>query len=481
MKFYLGSPPEDASFPCFVLRRSSWDDFGFQTSFTLVYFSLKSESAVIGTVKIAEIGQASGRTKLPHQFEQLEPKFFSLGQSDLYYRRILALGREAARSTMQGLQDVRHLKDHRFAVEKEKAFNQSLVRSLGSMTMAGARPLAKSFHIEFQSSLHGSKNPTVCKLDFELDGILPGNLNALIGKNGAGKTQLLANFVAGILGIDKSASNIEGREIVRKVIVVSYSIFDRFFLPGQIKIPGTRIREEYLSKDLKYVYIGFRERAASEGATVKIAGSPAFSRRFGNAIRALRDAGKFDHWQNAVSPILREADFNAVDLSSETATYRKFRQLGAGHKATLSMLATLYSELVTGTMVVIDEPENHLHPALLSATVQILRTMLNETRSFGVISTHSPNVIREIPSKYVQVIHKTDGQARVHPIRVESFGTSVDSLTSSVFGVPVDMPSYVDIFKNLADRGLSVNDLEDALGMGLSAEAKSFYLSISAS
>jgi predicted ATPase len=474
--FYVGSIPESAQLPCFLLSRSTWDDYGFQTSFSLYRVTGSSEKYQIGTVKIAQVGQRAGRTSLPVDFDSLEPEYFSLGQAASFYKELSDLGSGLERLVLSALRDVTHDQRLLNLVKEERAFVNSLTRFLGSIEKL--REHSSSLEIRFTSTLHASKLPTECFFNFDFNQQIPGTLNALIGKNGVGKTQLLANFVANILGLGKEMPAVIGRESISKVIVVSYSVFDRFFLPDQIKIPGTKKRSDYLSEDLKYVYIGLRERVSAENETFKIAGPMAFSRRFTAAVRKITERGMYERWREVIEPILREAEFSDQDLSTEPSVRKKFRRLGAGHKSTLSILTSLISEIEPGSLIVIDEPENHLHPSLLSATLYVLRLMLADNQSVAVVSTHSPIVIQEIPAKYVRVLRKFDGHARVDTLKTESFGTSIDNLTSEVFGVPVGMPSYVSVLNELASQRISLEAIEHEIGGRLSAEARSFYLSM---
>lgn len=476
--FYTGSIPDNVAFPCFLLSRSSWDDYGYKTSFHLYEAIGPNNKILIGSLKIAAVGQEGGRTQLPSSFQKLGSSFFSLGQSNSFYDCLKRRGAKVEYSVLSSLNDVTIDNKLLDSVKEEQSFIYSLTRFLGPLGIAKLKENTSLLEISFASCLHASKIPTKCTFNFDFDGKLPGTINSLIGKNGAGKTQLLANFVATILGLGEKKSAISGRDFIKKVIVVSYSIFDQFFLPDQIKIPGKNNRKDYISQDLKYVYIGLRERISENNGTVKIAGSLAFSRRFTAAIKKISDKGIYEQWRKTVEPILREANFSDEDVLNEQAARAKFRRLGAGHKSTLSILTSLFSEIESGTLVVIDEPENHLHPSLLSATLHILREILGNNQSVAVISTHSPIVVQEIPAKYVRVLRKFDDQARVDKLKAESFGASIDSLTSEVFGVPVGMPSYVSVLKKLAEEQYSINAIENELGGRLSAEARSFYLSM---
>lgn len=486
--FYVGSTPtENFSYPCFYLSRAKWDDYGFSTSFTLYYMEGMGRKKLIGSVKIACTGQAKGRTSLPVDFSELGVEYFSLGQSDTYYRNLKELGEGVKNHVLESLRDVRTSSVTMEIAKSEKAYSFSLTRFLGPLALAGLEEQKKDIlSFEFESLIHSSDTPTRCIFTFRRDGLIPSRINALIGVNGAGKTQLLANFVSGILGLGEKKIDVSERESISKVVVVSYSIFDRFFLPDQIAIPANRSRREYISKDLKYVYIGLRERIGPDvgdkdnGAKdlTKIAGPMTFAKKFTSALQKLKIDGRYEQWQKIMAPILLEADLPHDEYMPDSTCRARFRRLGAGHKATLSMLTNLFSELQDNSLVVIDEPENHLHPALLSAMLHVLREMLNRTNSIAVISTHSPIVIQEVPAKFVQVITKFNNQAQLIPLRKESFGTSIDTLMSETFKLTYQMPSYVNILKNLAKQNIPLENIENELERKLSAEARSFYMSM---
>ena len=490
-KFYVGSiPTESSDYPCFYLSKTKWDDYGFSTSFTLYFFEKVGNKSLIGSVKIASVGQLDGRTSLPIDFIKLESGYFSLGQSDSYYKNLEELGSSVKYYVLKALGDVTSSVAIMDIAKKERVYNHSLIRFLGPLALAGLKTNNNdNLTFEFESFIHSSDLPTQCTFNFNKDELIPNRINALIGVNGAGKTQLLANFVGGILGMSEKKIEVSGRRSISKVIVVSYSIFDRFFLPDQINIPANRKRHEYISKNLKYVYIGLREKSGSKDNSnsgkvdntkdlTKIAGPIAFSKRFTNALQKLRDDDRYEQWKEVMKPILLEAEFILDEDESDPKSRARFRRLGAGHKATLSMLTGLFSELEDDSLVVIDEPENHLHPTLLSTMLHVLREMLKSTNSFAVVSTHSPVVIQEIPAKYVQILAKINGHAQLIPLRKESFGTSIDTLTSEVFRLTYQMPSYINILRDLSKKKIPLTEIEKELGTPLSAEARSFYASM---
>ncbi|MFE2012871.1 AAA family ATPase [Streptomyces sp. NPDC059491] len=61
-------------------------------------------------------------------------------------------------------------------------------------------------------------------------------------------------------------------------------------------------------------------------------------------------------------------------------------------------LAQLVQHTTERTLVLIDEPEAHLHPPPLSTFVRQLSQLLSDRNGLAVIATHSPGVFQETPS-----------------------------------------------------------------------------------
>ncbi len=122
---------------------------------------------------------------------------------------------------------------------------------------------AEGVGFRFRSNVGGSEFDM--RLQFETVPGLPGRSNIVIGYNGTGKTQLLANLaMVGNADLDQQASAqfrekhghlSESAPRFGAVIAVSYSAFDTF------EVPGTTVEEEQLEQSgdvFGYVYCGLR-------------------------------------------------------------------------------------------------------------------------------------------------------------------------------------------------------------------------------
>ncbi len=73
--------------------------------------------------------------------------------------------------------------------------------------------------------------------------------------------------------------------------------------------------------------------------------------------------------------------------------------------------------LQPASLLLVEEPENGLHPARVAEVVKILRAIVKETGTQVVIATHSPLVINELEPEEVSVVTRTEeAGTKVTPI-----------------------------------------------------------------
>jgi predicted ATP-dependent endonuclease of OLD family len=85
----------------------------------------------------------------------------------------------------------------------------------------------------------------------------------------------------------------------------------------------------------------------------------------------------------------------------------------------------------------LDEPEAHLHPPLLSAFIRALSDLLVNRNGVAIIATHSPVVLQEVPKICVWKIWRNGREVVVERPEIETFAENVGILTRKVFGLEV--------------------------------------------
>jgi len=108
--------------------------------------------------------------------------------------------------------------------------------------------------------------------------------------------------------------------------------------------------------------------------------------------------------------------------------------LSSGQQTFADLVINLLSLIKKNSLILIDEPENTLHPNLEIDFIKILKDILEDFDSFAVIATHSSIIVREVPTEYVQVIKiDTDNQPVIMPPTIKTFGADIRKITNYVF------------------------------------------------
>ncbi|WP_018903829.1 AAA family ATPase [Variovorax paradoxus] len=124
-----------------------------------------------------------------------------------------------------------------------------------------------------------------------------------------------------------------------------------------------------------------------------------------------------------------ETNKEVIAWSSELGRY----SLSSGQRSLLLLVAQLflYGERA---LVLIDEPENHLHPQYVTLLMQTLQSTLIAMESRAVIVTHSPFVVRELDKTAVQILGRdTEAIPCIFQTSLQTLGADVGRISEYVF------------------------------------------------
>lgn len=455
-----GSGVPNGEGPAAYLVEDNWNDwFRYQTLYTLWVAGSDGEPHLIGGVKVGQFSMPEGRPRpeLPQAFRELDDRFFSLGQDDSYYEGLNELGADVRGAVLRGLRDVALDLDLFARAFTEKVMGESLLRSVAVDTvrtqfhrqaLGGARLSRFNFGYEGPARRRGKS----VRLEFtvEPDSHPPTNIHVLIGRNGVGKTTMLNDIARAVVDEDAAAAEV-GTFVVHAeqrrdhgrpngVVSVSFSAFDLYDpLPATKRGPDA----------VQYAYIGLKRGGTGSGGKALPPKSPgALTREFGQSVVECLQGARAARWKRALEkleadPIFRDAsvadlagDADGEEEVRERAT-AVFAKLSSGHKIVLLTITRLVETVGERTLVLLDEPEGHLHPPLLSAFVRALSDLLIDRNGMAIVATHSPVVLQEAPRSCVWKVRRTGAHVEAERPEIETFGENVGVLTREVFGLEV--------------------------------------------
>ena len=143
----------------------------------------------------------------------------------------------------------------------------------------------------------------------------------------------------------------------------------------------------------------------------------------------------------------------------------------------LATLTGLVSFLKDRSILLFDEPETHLHPSMLANLMSVINGLLEDFNSYAIISTHSPIVLQQVPSRYVRVIRRLENTPEIGSLSIETFGENFTEISQEIFDVSDYERDHKDVFIKL----LSEYTAEDIIAMfnnrlGISARALLYSL-----
>lgn len=481
---YLDIPASSAGRAFLVYDR--WDDyFEFCTMFTLVLFTSAGVRLQPGNVKIGQVGLVGSREAsnghraptVPREFTTLPVGLFSLGQDEDYYQTINQLGEDERVEVLTGLRDCALDLDLFHAIEDERVTTVSLLRSLDASTVRGrfarlARGDATLSSYEF-AYLFPSVGDTVAelpRLEFSVvpESVPPTNVHVVVGRNGVGKTRFirglsraLSRRVQGSESPQGAVQFIDPDETFSGALLVSFSAFD------QLEASAGDDTREQDPGSLRVLQIGLPHLAATGDGRSTIHEELGFE--FAKALKGCLTGLRRERWLRTVrhlqsDPLFLEAQTeNALDLAEREdglELARWFSRLSSGHAIVLLMVTSLVHRVNERTLVLLDEPEGHLHPPLLAAFIRALSALLRSRNGVAIVSTHSPVVLQEVPRSCVWKLRRTGATTVCERPHIETFGENVDALTREVFCLEVENSGFNSLLREKLDECTRIDDGE---------------------
>ena len=476
---YLASVQPPKRYPCFILVFNwDWTDYEYHTWFCLFYFASEADRRMIGELKLMNSEQDNTMDALPEEFDEpLDDSFCSLGIKTDYY-----IGLRQELENEQLIKEVQHyLCDCTFEPaiydqhRDERIFNVSLMRDLSAMDALqegqslamGIEPdemysFSYTYHPKYDNSLYAD-----WKVHIPYKPLKFMRTFGIIGINGVGKTQILSSFITDLLA--QKVDNFKSLPHFKNIIVICSTPFDSYPVVKQ----DTReivYRLCCLEQDKTLTLDGIKQnlnRIMKQPTVEHVSMLTVWV----DLIREYVDSAFVDH----VVILKRDADgseyydINGDDLGSNVNI------LSSGQLHILSLVTYICANIHYRSLLFIDEPEVHLHPHITMEFMAMLSGLLSVFKSYAIIATHTPLVVREMAGKNVFLMQKMqDGIPQIAPVGFETLGEDVGTLYRNLFGYDEQSSYFKKMVDKLCDRGKSYEEIVRYFqqGMNLNINAR---------
>lgn len=474
---------EEIAYPRVLIFESQWNDYSYRTLCLLsVQMSAGSDIINLGSTRIMYRGQRTDTWTLEgwKEFSKLSSKFCSLGHNEEFYDRIFSLGKNFAMELLLALRDAAFNNRIWTSFADEPAFKVSLLRyalqaSVVRDKLSGMLKKKKVARLsfEYEVSLREGSPSHKINFDFKKRSILPHRAILLVGKNGVGKTQLMANLAIALSGITNRSHKYESEDAEKiinsgllspfpsfySVIAISFNAFDKFEIPIVNYVEESRT---------KYIYCGLRK---SDGALFS---ELELMNEISSTVRSMEDKQRRQFRSSAFKILGQKIPDNLLEKKPEEF-YSKF---SSGQRIVLNILVHLCKNLESGSLVLFDEPETHLHPNLMSNLVSEVLSLLNKRNAYAIIASHSPIIAQQIPSQNIRMIARTPSGPEITIPPIECFGENLSEISSVLFESKEKDRDYItELLRFLKYYDNDISKVMELFNDGLGSNAKAILWS----
>lgn len=514
--------PDNDNYIKIVPSRGDWNDFGYLSKVDISVYSknYKHEISLKGYIGFLNSEEKkNGKSELIRRVEneknvnssskEFNDYFVMLQDMNDYRMLVNSFGVYESKKILDLINDVISKKnDAKSEMLRKKAistevFNKSFIRETESYftfknaesVLSGVQyeelgKLSQNIKISYTNRVNNEDVSYIFNFDHEHD--LPKRISILIGENGVGKSQTLKEItLAAIKGtnnlvsvVDPESDNVEERIQISRLLAFS---------------PTNESKSSFPTDKRKRSLIWYKRLSLNRVAksTLNLNDS---------IVQLARSKGsigynyRWDIFINALNVLNANNDL-VIKCSGGNSSFVKLKEINSrGEEARLSLYAEipLYGEplrlindscyplssgeisfikfcaqvclyIENGTLLLIDEPETHLHPSFINKFMALLDNLLEMTGSSAIIATHSVYLVREVFKEQVTILkRRDDGVVVSEKPRLSTFGANIGNISYFVFGESEPTQLLKKVRSKIKRKKMTWSDVESKYSNDLS-------------
>lgn len=516
-----------------IFSYDAWDDYGFKTSFNT---SIVVNGNIIARDLLSKVGFIDGKYDDSIEDEEKEcstyyfldkkgivgkvidkfPEDVFLDGLNLKLYRILKdnFDNDTVKNILNSTNDIFYNKEklEKFEKCRPRLFSASIFRDytedeknnlitqLRRFIKTGKKFIDYKFKFIYKDFSSGKLWDSDEVFSFCIENgknkILPFNTNAIIGRNGIGKTSLL-------------------KDIVKASSVGNSGYVCSTFLPNCELCLNIKTDDNQINKIVSLLYISFSDFDLYDDTFKKSFNNPGF-KFIGN--RDLKDIDNItspkdfsDELANICFKLFNAREkmkllddiinqnfgwdpyicdfynklriqfekYQADETEFKSHMSKSFINLSSGQKIILAIIFNAIFSSSENSIILVDEPELYLHSPYVLSLVTSLNNIALYTNSACIMTTHSAIPLQELTNDRIFIINESKENETIKKTlrkpEMQTYGANIQQINDEIFGFDIRMTGYYRRIKEINEE-YNQEKIDYLLNSGKLGSDAFFYL-----
>ncbi len=293
-------------------------------------------------------------------------------------------------------------------------------------------------------------------IDFRNDKGEIQNLIVIAGINGSGKTTLLKEIIKGdtIQPPAEYGADYYSHKF-GNIIINNNGVEDTRQLPAIPEILASIINKKAYTSDVIYFATGKGTSAIDnvQNQIIRFVDSLIYTKNY-------RSLDAYNEVKKKINELFKEFNLQVEFANLNESKFVFFSNLqgeefpiyslSGGEQQLISKLFTLYIGRYKNQVILIDEPEESLHPSWQYRIAPLYKKIADENNCQIILATHSPQIISSIPKDSLRLLIKEDEKVKAISDFEGAYGWTVEKVLLEIQGVGNRVPEIENRLEKLS-------------------------------
>lgn len=128
-------------------------------------------------------------------------------------------------------------------------------------------------------------------------------------------------------------------------------------------------------------------------------------------------------------------------------------------------LIEISNSVIENSIVLIDEPETHLHPKWIRNYIKLLKDIIGDIHCHVIIATHAPLIISDIPKESIIMLKRNEHLIEQSYIQEETIGLEYEEVLKRIFEFNDIKGTVLESYENKILESIEKDDVATIINL----------------